>query len=748
MRCSPPPVHFPRAMKSPSVGADALVDGSRRKATGSTSQDRLESSALVPQTRVFHPGASIVLIGVRAAGKRSLGFIAASQLGRRFVTEGLHFEEVTGMSKGEYLQKHGTAAFLNQSMTVFRQLLERHKQDCVIECGISSLTRDARVLLRGFSETHPVIHIMRNFDHIRLLSGLKDHDVARLKDADLSHRTCSNLEFYNLYDPTCRAGTGDADGSSTSSFILSDVKMDFQTFIRLTTGRLSLDHRHPVSISSVPLEKRSYTYATVLRMSDLLCANIDLDQLESGEDAIELKVDVQVTDLTVISKQISKLRRKNPLPIIYNVDRGSIDSSVDVDAMYFRLLDHGLRLGVEYLVVDIRSPYSYLVQLLANKGYTRVIGHNHFESASPAGWLDRSRVAAYHQAKDLGFDIIRFEQIASCRQDNTDVKLFVDRISSCEGDPYLIAYNLGNLGRMSLVFNRILTPVKLPGYPVHRHEGRREFDSTITTREATQALFRCFEFDSLQYFVVTSDFFLSGAPAMHNAAFQLLGMEHEFSSLRVTAFQDAVPSMQKTNFGGASVSFPYKIDAFTFTHFHSKHAAAIGAVNTILPLRPGPDGKTPPLEQQFDQRNRAGPVSSLYGDNTDWIGFLRCLRHKMSPRNAVSYKNGSGIVLGAGGSARSAIYAMIQLGCQNIFVYNRTEENAARVASHFNAWASRERPSCPHPVRLLPRGQVDWPADVDPPTLILSCIPASAQADLYLPTTWLASLSGGVAGDV
>lgn len=47
----------------------------------------LDSRNQTSNTRQFAPNASIVLIGSRGSGKRSLGFIGATHLGRRLITE-------------------------------------------------------------------------------------------------------------------------------------------------------------------------------------------------------------------------------------------------------------------------------------------------------------------------------------------------------------------------------------------------------------------------------------------------------------------------------------------------------------------------------------------------------------------------------------------------------------------------------------------------------------------------------------
>ncbi len=120
----------------------------------------------------------------------------------------------------------------------------------------------------------------------------------------------------------------------------------------------------------------------------------------------------------------------------------------------------------------------------------------------------------------------------------------------------------------------------------------------------------------------------------------------------------------------------------------------------------------------------------------------------MSPRNVIQPSKTTGLVIGAGGMARAAIYAMIQLGCRKIFICNRTVENAENVARHFNSWASGLS-SDGEIVRVLKSTNEAWPAGYRQPTMIVSCVPARsigdhAPANFEMPMQWLGSPTGGV----
>ncbi|KAE8364661.1 type I 3-dehydroquinase-domain-containing protein [Aspergillus caelatus] len=709
--------------------------------------------------RNVSPDASLVLVGIRGCGKRSLGFVAATALKRRFITEDHYFKQVTGLTRHEYLKRFGSQEFQKRDIEVLKMMLDKHRSGCVIECGLGSLTRPVQEYLRLYSVTNPVVYVVRDMARIQTLLGLEDQAVKLLCDGDPLHRMCSNFEFYNIEDrssmsPQLDEVTPDRR-SAGYSFKLKEAKEDFTRFVRFITGA-DVNHSSydsPFVLLETPPENRSFTHAIFIRSSEMLQEGVDLCELESGGDAIELCVDRWDTEMaSTVSKQVSLLRRSARTPIIFSIDASASGigsgtlSPAQLRSLYFEIVEHGLRLAVEYLAIDLNQDKSLLVETSRNRGMTKIIGQHIFKPSSSVMWDDESCLSVYLEAEKLGCQLVRILRVAAEREDNAAVAKFTNKIHSLPGEhPPIIAYNVGSLGRTSQVFNSTLTSVT---HPAIKRPTSNRIDPLITSRDAVQALFQSYVLDPLQFYILGASVAYSLSPAMYNAAFHHCGMSHTYSIPESPSLTALDKLGRDPHFGGASVVQPWRVEIFQKLSSKSRHAEAIGAINTIMPLRARADGTMFPLQEQASRRNQAGPVLGWYGENTDWVGIMTCMNRNLSPRNAISPLKTTGLVVGAGGMGRAAIYAMLRLGCRKIFIYNRTLSRAESVARHFNSWAASQVGST-KVVHVLKSLQDEWPSDTCHPCLIASCVPADPDQDeppanFEMPVQWLESPTGGV----
>ena len=150
----------------------------------------------------------------------------------------------------------------------------------------------------------------------------------------------------------------------------------------------------------------------------------------------------------------------------------------------------------------------------------------------------------------------------------------------------------------------------------------------------------------------------SRSPMIHGYWLKALGIpgSYELQDLSPEAFPAFVEGFAKNGFVGGNVTVPHKEVAFKMARRRDAAAEAIGAVN-VLWLEDG----------------------VLVGGNSDVHGFIANLDHTAPGWDV---KNGRAVVLGAGGSARSAAYGLAKRGLE-VALVNRTVARAQELAAHF-----------------------------------------------------------------
>jgi shikimate dehydrogenase len=146
----------------------------------------------------------------------------------------------------------------------------------------------------------------------------------------------------------------------------------------------------------------------------------------------------------------------------------------------------------------------------------------------------------------------------------------------------------------------------------------------------------------------------SRSPAMHNAALREAGLDdwrYQLLPVPPELLAETVRALGAAGFRGANVTIPHKSEALALADERTERAAAIGAANTLT----------------FE------PGGAIVADNTDAPAVLAALPFEMGGRTAV--------VLGAGGSARAAAWALAGAGARAVAIWNRTPERARALAA-------------------------------------------------------------------
>jgi shikimate dehydrogenase len=153
----------------------------------------------------------------------------------------------------------------------------------------------------------------------------------------------------------------------------------------------------------------------------------------------------------------------------------------------------------------------------------------------------------------------------------------------------------------------------------------------------------------------------SRSPALHEAGYAALGLDdwrYQLLPVPPELFEETVRALPGVGFVGANVTIPHKEAALALADDATEAARQIGAANT---LTFGASG------------------TRIHADNTDAPGLIDALDR--DPAGA------SVLVLGAGGSARAAVWALRDAGAADVRVWNRTPARAERLCAELGGRA-------------------------------------------------------------
>ena len=146
------------------------------------------------------------------------------------------------------------------------------------------------------------------------------------------------------------------------------------------------------------------------------------------------------------------------------------------------------------------------------------------------------------------------------------------------------------------------------------------------------------------------------SPKIQNAALSACGLEGNYSLFPIhpddkQGLKDLLVRVCSGEITGLNVTIPHKQNVIPLLDELTPIAKAIGAVNII-----------------YVRENK------LIGDNTDAPGFLADLNQFLGAHPSKIVNRKSAIVLGAGGSARSVVYALQSDGWEVTVAARRVEQ--------------------------------------------------------------------------
>ncbi len=150
------------------------------------------------------------------------------------------------------------------------------------------------------------------------------------------------------------------------------------------------------------------------------------------------------------------------------------------------------------------------------------------------------------------------------------------------------------------------------------------------------------------------------SPAMHNAAFDALGLNWRYLAFPVRSGEvpAAIAGLVALGYRGTNVTVPHKEAVLRAMDVVPPRVRAFGAVNTVI-----------------IDRDEEG-LATLRGENTDVDGFTHALREDgFEPAGKCI------LVVGAGGGARGVVYALCEAGADEVVVLNRTPARASALVA-------------------------------------------------------------------
>ncbi|KAI5797727.1 hypothetical protein EDC01DRAFT_744127 [Geopyxis carbonaria] len=424
------------------------------------------------------------------------------------------------------------------------------------------------------------------------------------------------------------------------------------------------------------------THILSLTFPDLSAVSAaDLTTLTYGIDAWELRADVLAQQTPeFVAAQIAVLRETAAeLPILF--------TAPGADAR--DLVQAALDAGVEYIdapVVGLKT------------GAAKVVASFHDESGA-LRWSSAEAEEKFETLAALG-DIVKITKRTTSPADNHELALFAAAHTS---KPF-IGLNTGAAGQLS----RILSPITYITHPLLPPSPLLSLAQTNTARHLHGTL------PKRQFYIFGNNISHSLSPVLHNTGFAHLGLPHHYRIHETVAVDDAVVAlMTQPNFGGASVTFPHKLQIPKHLSAISPEATLIGAVNTVV----------------------VGPDGTLRGDNTDWLGIRSCIEAGWPSGGPVDAA--AAVVIGAGGASRAACYAAQMLGVKTLYLVNRTLSKAEDLARDFPALDFRIFGSL---AALRDAGALE-----PVPRIIVGCIPADDLTEADIPANLFdGATDGGV----
>lgn len=593
------------------------------------------------------------IIGMRGAGKTTTGGWAARILGWPLIDLDTALEQHVNMTIPELIKQRGWEGFRDEELKLLERVMKERPTGHVFATGGGIVEMpDARKLLAAYQkEGGTVVLVTRDIEKVMEFLNIDKTRPAYVEDMmgvwlrrKPWYEECSNFQYHSQ--------TVDAGG-------LANTLEDFSRFLSMISGKGSaLDD----------LRRKERSFFVCLSLPQLGPSVHLLQEIAVGADAVELRVDLLedprskngIPTVDFLIDQVALLRSALTLPLIFTLRTRSQGGKFPDDAHSeaLELYRAALRLGFDFVDLELTSSESLLHEVTEKKGFSRIIASHH-DPQGKLSWSNGSWIPYYNQGLQYG-DVIKLIGTAHCLEDNFALAEFKKWAESAHPVP-MIAINMGNHGKLSRIMNRFLTPVSHPRLTSTTAPGQ------LSAADIRRGLSLLGQITPKRFMIFGHPVNLSRSPAMHNTLFRETGLPHHYSLYDTPTITDDVKQIIRSpDFGGASVTMPLKQDMAPFLDQIGEEVKIIGALNTIVPQR--------------TTDASGNEMVRLIGRNTDWQGMVLVLRHSGAQTGTGTQ---SGLIIGGGGTARAAIYALHSMEYSPIYLVGRSPSKMEQLVSSF-----------------------------------------------------------------
>lgn len=595
---------------------------------------------------------SIFLIGMRGAGKTTMGRWASQILDFDFVDLDSQLESEAKSTIPEMITESGWESFRKQELDMLKKSLDTKPMGYVFACGGGIVeTPEARQILINYHKSGGLIILVER-DIEQVMEYLQKDKTRPAYVDDMRGVWLRRKDWY------VECSSYQHNSCHPSSDSLSKASRDIQRLLSFVTGRSQY-------LEKIRLNQHSFFVS--LTVPELSAALDSLPEVVVGSDAVELRIDLLKDPANptgppshdFVANQVAILRGSTNLPVIFtvrSVDQGGRfpNGAQDTALALSRL---ALRIGVEFLDLELQWPDHFLHAVTSAKGQTKIIASHH-DPKRKLSWKDGSWVPHYNKALVYG-DIVKLVGVATSQEDNIWLAKFKHWASAADKTP-LIAINMGIDGQLSRIQNGFLTPVSHEALPFKAAPGQ------LSAREIRSALSLLGVIKPQKFFLFGKPIAQSRSPALHNTMFKAQGLRHHYGLLETDTTKDLEQTIRTADFGGASVTVPLKLDIIPLLDEVTQDAQTIGAVNTII------------VDTSRPSKDRQG--HHLTGRNTDWQGMQLVLENAGAH---VTSGPQSAAVIGGGGTARAAIYALHAMNYSPIYLLGRSANKMQTLSESF-----------------------------------------------------------------